>query len=240
MPDPEWKNQLFTDPIERESRQNEWYLGDTYHVAIGQGYLLTTPLQVNAWTNVIANGGKLCKPTIGKVTRDRRQGTSSCKDLGIQPQTIALVSEGMRRACEPGGTGWPLFNFNIKYQKSLRAGPEANIINEGKEASDSSELVTKRIPVACKTGTAEFGDPNERTHAWITVFAPIPKEFVPDSGNQDIKSDQIDAQGPTLSEDDVLTGEPEISVTVLVEGGGEGSYVAAPIAKSILEEWFSR
>lgn len=233
MPDPEWKNQLFTDPIERESRQNEWYLGDTYHVAIGQGYLLTTPLQVNAWTNVIANGGKLCKPTIGKVTRDRRQGTSSCKDLGIQPQTIALVSEGMRRACEPGGTGWPLFNFSVRRQETRDKQESQN-----ETASSSGTLV--RVPVACKTGTAEFGDPNERTHAWFTVFAPIPKEFVPDSGNQDIKSDQIDAQGPTLSEGEVLTGEPEISVTVLVEGGGEGSYVAAPIAKTILEEWFSR
>ena len=37
-----------------------------------------------------------------------------------------------------------------------------------------------------------------------------------------------------------ITGEPEISVTVLVEEAGEGSAVAAPIAKKILEEWFGR
>ena len=32
------------------------------------------------------------------------------------------------------------------------------------------------IPVACKTGTAEYGDPKNKTHAWFTVFAPLPKE----------------------------------------------------------------
>ncbi|MBI1919318.1 hypothetical protein HYS29_01915, partial [Candidatus Microgenomates bacterium] len=64
------------------------------------------------------------------------------------------------------------------------------------------------IPVACKTGTAEFGDSKNRTHAWFTVFAPIE--------------------------------DPQITVTVLVEAGGEGSNVAAPIAKKILEEWFGR
>jgi penicillin-binding protein 2 len=60
--------------------------------------------------------------------------------------------------------------------------------------------------VACKTGTAEFGDPEERTHAWLTAFAPLE--------------------------------EAEISVTVLVEKGGEGSSVAAPIARKIMEGFF--
>jgi len=214
MPDPPWKDQYFTLPADREARTNEWYLGDTYHVAIGQGYLLTTPLQVNAWTNVIASGGKLCRPTIGKETRDKRpfgqtqgkQETKNCKDLAIHEETIRLISEGMRKACEPGGTGFPLFNFGVT-----------------KKATPSGTFV--RVPVACKTGTAEYGDPKERTHAWFTAFAPIPSD---------------DAQPQGLSAEKILTGEPEISVTVLVEGGGEGSYVAAPIAKKIFEEWFSR
>lgn len=169
MPDPAWKAKQFDTEADKEKRNDEWYVGDTYHVAIGQGYLLTTPLQVNNWTNVIAAQGKLCKPTIEKKRQE-------CKDLGIKKETIDLITEGMKRACEPGGTGWPLFDF--------------------------------LVPVACKTGTAEFGDPQNRTHAWFTAFAPI--------------------------------DEPEISVTVLVEGAGEGSDKAAPIAKKILEEWFSR
>lgn len=184
MPDPVWKATQFDSEIDKEVRNDQWYLGDTYHVSIGQGYLLTTPLQVNAWTNVIGSGGKLCKPTIVK-------NSQTCKNLEIKKETITLITEGMKRACEPGGTGWPLFEFGIHKLDQL----------------DQLDKLVK-IPVACKTGTAEFGDPQNRTHAWFTAFAPIK--------------------------------EPEISVTVLVEGAGEGSDKAAPIAKKILEEWFGR
>lgn len=197
MPDPAWKKERFNTPQDREQRNDEWYVGDTYHVAIGQGYLLTTPLQVNVWTNIIANGGKLCRPTITK------QSQGVCRDLRVSPQTLELITEGMRQACAPGGTGWPLFNFAVNK-------------NEFGEASSSAAA---KIPVslACKTGTAEYGDPKNRTHAWFTVFAPLRD-----------------------AEESMLTGEPEISITVLVEGAGEGSSVAAPVAKKILEAWLSR
>jgi penicillin-binding protein 2 len=88
-----------------------------------------------------------------------------------------------------------------------------------------------KIPVACKTGTAEYGPSagsgSMKTHAWFTAFAPLPGDK--DSGN--LSSD---------SRNQILTGEPEISVTVLIEGAGEGSDKAAPVAKKILEAWFSR
>ena len=87
----------------------------------------------------------------------------------------------MREACAPGGTAFPLFNFQ----------PEG---------------LPRWSGVACKTGTAEFGDPAHRTHAWLTAFAPI--------------------------------DDPQIVVTALVEAGGEGSRIAAPIVKKVLEEWF--
>lgn len=204
MPDPAWKKLRFDTEADRVARNDEWYLGDTYHVAIGQGYLLTTPLVVNTWTNVIANGGKKCRPTIEKKgTGYRAQGTG-CEDLKIRKETVDLIMEGMREACAPGGTGWPLFTFGIK------------------KASDSASV---RIPVACKTGTAEFGDPKNHTHAWFTAFGPIPDQYIPD----DVKKGE-----------NYVSGEAEISVTVLVEGAGEGSTVAAPVAKKIFEEWFGR
>ena len=196
MPDPAWKKERFTSRADLEARNHLWFLGDTYHVAIGQGYLLTTPLQVNTWTNSIANGGKLCRPTIKKGVRD-------CHDLGIGEETIGVITEGMKKACETGGTGLPLFNFKVG---------------------------AAHVPVACKTGTAEFGDPDNKTHAWFTVFAPIP---VLGSGLEK-------REGQTPSDTERISGEPEISITVLVEGAGEGSDVAAPIAKKILEEWFRR
>ena len=201
MPDPTWKAARFNTPADMEARNGEWYLGDTYHVSIGQGYMLTTPLQVNAWTNVIAAGGKLCRPTIKKGSGIRDQGSGNCKDLNIKKETIDLIAKGMQAACATGGTGWPLFDFRVQ-----RSGNR-----EQKDASFSSSLTpvpSPLIPIACKTGTAEYGDPKNRTHAWFTAFAPAE--------------------------------DPEISVTVLVEAGGEGSSVAAPVAKKIYEEWFGR
>jgi len=153
MPDPAWKSTHFTSEADLAARNNQWYLGDTYHVSIGQGYLVTTPLQVNFWTNVVANGGRLCKPTIQKQGMG---GRKSCRDGGMKKETVELITEGMRRACAPGGTGWPLFNFTIPSNSAGGGGHP------------------RHIPVACKTGTAEFGDSKNRTHAWFTAFAPLP------------------------------------------------------------------
>ncbi|MEK7543276.1 MAG: penicillin-binding transpeptidase domain-containing protein [Patescibacteria group bacterium] len=224
MPNPSWKALRFDSAEDKRARNDLWYLGDTYHVSIGQGYLLTTPLQANTWTNAVANGGKLCRPTIEKLPATSYQLPAHCKNLNIKKETIDLITEGMKRACEPGGTGWPLFNFNIKYQIA-----NSKYLDNGtSEASSSSLTASKFIPLACKTGTAEYGDPDDKTHAWFTAFAPIPERFAHGTG-----------QAP-LSNQSTITGEPEISVTVLVEGAGEGSDNAAPVAKKILEEWFGR
>lgn len=219
MPDAAWKNSQFTTDEDKRLRNNEWYLGDTYHVSIGQGYLLTTPLQVNTWTNVVANGGKVCVPTIEKIGTGFRAKSPNCKNLHIKKETIDLIVEGMRRACATGGTGWPLFDFGVtKPDLTATVNPEAS----GSATSPKKRIA---VPIACKTGTAEFGHPDNHTHAWFTAFGPIPDSFVPD----DIRET-----------DGYVSGEPEISVTVLVEDAGEGSTVAGPIAKKIFEEWFGR
>lgn len=192
MPDPEWR---------WRERGGKWYLGDTYIVAIGQGDLLTTPLQVNAWTNIVANVGRLCRPHLVSNLSDL---SNLCKDIGIKKETIDLVRNGLIGACQPGGTGWPLFKFKIQNSKVKIDG--RNFL-ETYEATTSAQKMVELV-TACKTGTAEFGDPEDKTHAWFTIFAPA--------------------------------YDPQISITVLVERGGEGSSVAAPIAKKMLEEWFGR
>lgn len=197
MPDLEWQKKEKGEP---------WYLGDTYHVAIGQGDLLATPVQVNTWTNIVASVGKKCKPHFLKsINSSPNESFSDCKDLGIKNDYLLTVKEGMKGACSEGGTGYPMFNFRIPYSGSASVHPDGVDFFDVKEASASAKNMIG-IPVACKTGTAEYGDPKNKTHAWFTVFAPVE--------------------------------HPQISVTVLVEGGGEGSTVAAPIAKKILEKWF--
>jgi len=215
MPDPAWKKIRFDTAADRAARNDEWYVGDTYHVSIGQGYLLTTPLAVNTWTNVIASEGNLCKPTIGKITSAKAE-RNNCKNLNLRKETLDLIFRGMERACASGGTGWPLFNFTVR--KPL---DPASVTPEA-----SSSAAAIHVPIGCKTGTAEFGDPAKgHTHAWFTAFAPIPDEYIPD----EIKVTE-----------NYIDGIPEISVTVLVEGAGEGSDIASPVAKKIFEEWFSR
>lgn len=159
VPSPEWK---------REVKGERWFLGNTYHMAIGQGFLAVTPLEINVLTSVIASSGLLCGPRVVEESR--------CSDLELKKENIQLVKNSMIEACKPGGTGVPFFDF-----------PE-------------------EIKVGCKTGTAEI-DEGEETHAWFSVFGPA--DF------------------------------PEIVATVLVERGGEGSVVAAPLAREIFDYWFS-
>ncbi len=188
LPTVEWKEKEIGEP---------WYLGDTYHYGIGQGFLLTTPLQVNAWAQAIANKGVLFRP---RLLKDQKPYILQ-KDL-LNDKVFSLIRQGMIESCSPTGVAWPLFNFKVK---------NANLKVDGKNflavdpASGSADM--RQIAIACKTGTAET-TPNENPHAWITLFAPA--------------------------------FDPQIIVTVLSEKSGEGSNVAGPIAKKILEAWFSK
>lgn len=188
-----------------------WYLGDTYNMSIGQGYLETTPLQVNVITQIVANGGKMYQPHILK-------GREKTLQEGIvSGGYLATIREGMRQACAPGGTAYPLFNFTVANEKLTIDNKnyiESATPSARPASSESAQLKTKngkytQVVVGCKTGTAEshgVGKPDP--HAWLTVFAPF--------------------------------YDPEVVVTVLVENGGEGSSVAAPIARDILREYFEK
>ena len=193
VPDPEWKKEQIGEP---------WYLGDTYHYGIGQGYLLTTPLQVNMFTAVIANGGRLYQPRLLKNQEPRTKNQELLSD-----KANGLIRQGMVDSCSPTiGVAWPLFKFRVKNPQLKIDGK--NIL-EVKEASGSAQADDLReIPVACKTGTAQHGGEKTLPHAWITLFAPV--------------------------------HNPEIVVTVLNEESGEGSNEAAPIAKKILEAYFTK
>jgi penicillin-binding protein 2 len=139
-------------PFWKEEKLGEkWYLGDTINLSIGQGYLLTTPLQLARATAVFANGGYLCQPQILK-SQNSNLKTQNCKKLPISSKTLNLVREGMKQTCEPGGTGWPFFNFKVKNEKLK---------------------IEKEIKTGCKTGTAESPSTSGSPHAWFTIFAPF-------------------------------------------------------------------
>lgn len=186
VPTIEWKQEALGEP---------WYLGDTYNYGIGQGYLLTTPLQVNSWTQVIANNGTLYKPRLNK-----NEPTTILNKNFLSAKTISLIRQGMIGVCQTGGVAWPLFNFSVRNSK-------LHIDGKNYLPVASSSADTRAVTIACKTGTAQYGGENTLADAWITLFAPA--------------------------------YNPQIVITVLVENGGEGSNVAAPIAKEILSYYFS-
>ena len=95
MPSPEWKTRLFKTP---------WYAGETVSVAIGQGQVSATPLQMARVAAVIANGGRLVRPHLARAAAGG-PGAEPPRALGIRPETIAAVREGMR-AVVAEGTGW--------------------------------------------------------------------------------------------------------------------------------------
>ncbi len=183
IPTPDWKLRV---------KGEEWFLGDTYHMAIGQGDVLVTPLQINLMTNVMATAGKKCRlhmTAAGKV---------SCSQVPIDPVAVGIIHQGMVGACSPGGTAFPIFDWNEAAAKGLAAGTFA-------KSMDGQPLPL----VACKTGTAEYvaADGKTHLHGWLTAYAP--------------------ADNPT------------ISVTVVMEGGGEGSNVAAPVVRQVLAKYFN-
>lgn len=92
--------------LEKERLTGErWFLGNTYHTAIGQGDILTTPLQMNLATGAVVTG-KLCHPSLtGEVT---------CQELKTSQSNRELILEGMKQACSTGGTAFPFFDATYK------------------------------------------------------------------------------------------------------------------------------
>lgn len=134
VPTEEWK----------EKTKNEvWYIGDTYHMAIGQGDIAVTPLQVAEWTAAVANGGTLPKPHLVKAVKEgggeiRPLAWNQLGSVGISDEYLQTVRAGMRAAVTAG---------SARYLADLPEG------------------------VAGKTGTAEWND-HRQPHAWFTGFAP--------------------------------------------------------------------
>lgn len=138
LANPEWKQQTMKE---------KWYIGDTYNASIGQGYTLTTPLQMAAATAAVANGGTLWEPHLAAATINPQtnQETSippvATRTGFISASNLQVVREGMRETVLSGS---------------------------------ARPLNTLKVTSAGKTGTAQFGREN-RTHAWYTGFAPYEK-----------------------------------------------------------------
>ncbi|OGM59742.1 hypothetical protein A3A75_02210 [Candidatus Woesebacteria bacterium RIFCSPLOWO2_01_FULL_39_10] len=135
VPTPLWKIRV---------KGERWFLGNTYHLSIGQGDIALTPIAVNRAISAIANDGNLCPPHL--ANEDSVSGNYRCKKLDVNQENINLVKKGMVGACSSGGTGFTFFDFKEK------AG----------------------VDVACKTGTAETdkGEPHAWFTVFAPVEEP--------------------------------------------------------------------
>ncbi len=85
--------------------KERWYDGETANLSIGQGYLLTTPLQIAQMVSGIANGGYLIRPHIVKRIGGQEIGLFRQK-LNLKEGTIEVIKEGMRQVSQnKDGTG---------------------------------------------------------------------------------------------------------------------------------------
>jgi penicillin-binding protein 2 len=133
LPSKIWKEQTLGE---------RWYLGDTYNLSIGQGYLLVTPLQAALLTSYFANSGLVYQPHWLKEIKqgdkvEVYQPTVALQNI-ISPENLQVIREGMREAVVKG---------------------------------TAQSLQSVSVPVAGKTGTAQFNR-NKVAHSWFASFAP--------------------------------------------------------------------
>lgn len=188
IPDRDWKRGSFGEP---------WYPGETLVAGIGQGYILTTPLQLAVMTARIANGGhaitpRLVRQGLAGATADPPAAEEAVPSLGVPSAHLTLIRDAMDR-----------------------------VTNDRRGTAYASRIEEPGMAMAGKTGTAQVRRitmserlagvrDNEdlpwirRDHALFVAFAPV--------------------------------RAPAYTVAVVIEHGGGGAKVAAPIARDILLE----
>ncbi len=153
MPTREWK---------KKARDKPWHRGETLIVGIGQGYLLTTPLQLAVMTARLANpSGAAVTPRLTKAIGGRPVAGTEMAPLGIQPANMELVRDGMNRVVNhPTGTA----------QRS-KTGIEGFDM-----AGKTGTVQVRRISKAEREQGVKKNSElpwRERDHALFVAFAPV-------------------------------------------------------------------
>ncbi|MBM3712222.1 MAG: penicillin-binding protein 2 [Actinobacteria bacterium] len=144
VPDREWKKDYFKN----QKANTIWFPGDTVNMSIGQGDVLTTPLQMALAYSIIANNGLKVTPHIGKEVRDKGG------NLFIELENDEIVD----------------LSLNKEYLDIIEKGLGL-VVTSGTAASRFLNFPLKEIPVAGKTGTAEVL--GKQDYAWFVCYAPI-------------------------------------------------------------------
>jgi penicillin-binding protein 2 len=232
IPTPQWK---------RINLGENWSTGDTYIASVGQGYVLSTPLQVLQSAATIANDGVLMKPTLirqitdyeGNVVEkwfDPGEFTVSDQPVGdgdfqispfipkkrwdITTDPVITDYECVDGYCEDTGGKKPVDPYVVQ---QVQTGMRLAVLESSGTLHREQSFLNYPVPVAGKTGTAEYCDDVARsqnrcqfgswpTHSWTVAYAPY--------------------------------DDPEVVIVAFLYNGGEGGVVAAPVVRLIMDAYF--
>jgi len=175
VPSDEWKRKVLKQP---------WVGGDTLNTAIGQGFVLATPLQMALVTARIANGGIPIKPYLVRNHNIFKQFDTLKNEPLIAEAHIKFVQEGMRRVVnEPGGTAYGK-RIEIKgFEMAGKTGTSQVISKREKEMSKEENAANANHAIF--VGFAPFEDPKyaisvvvEHGGGGSATAAPIAKDII--------------------------------------------------------------
>lgn len=187
VPSRDWKQATLGEP---------WHLGETLINGIGQGFILTTPLQLAVMTARLANGGRAVTPHLARDLQAADgvvpRPVASPPPIGVSATALALVRRGMNAVTnEQGGTAW---NARIQDESMAMSGKTGTAQVRRITMRERETRVLKNEELPWK----------DRDHALFVAYAP--------------------------------ERAPRWAISVVVEHGGGGSAVAAPIARDVLIE----
>ena len=207
VPNTRWKKKYIGE---------NWYIGETLHTGIGQGYFQSTPIQLCLMTAQIANGGFEIKPKIifDSKKNNLKEYLKFKKENPNQPLPRKLLLSNLDLK--------PLF----KNQDNINIIKDAmySSSNEPGGTSYRSRLEDKRYMFAGKTGSSQI------------------KRFTEEQREAEVKQENV----PYKSRDHALfiafapVSDPKYAISVVVEHGGSGSKAAAPIAKKVIKKVLER
>jgi len=183
MPSSAWKQARFGQ---------KWYSGETISVAIGQGYVSVTPIQLAVMMSTVANGGTRVTPHLLRA-EDTGKGWKPIPKpapksvVKFKPETIAALHEGLWLVVNGAGTGG-----------------RSRIKDHNVAGKTGTAQVISLTGAKAARGRTEM---DLRDHGWFVFFAPH--------------------------------DNPEIAGVVFAEHSEHG-YLAAPIAKYVMETYFAK
>jgi penicillin-binding protein 2 len=188
LPSREWK---------REALGQAWFPGETLIMGIGQGFALSTPMQLAKATATLANKGKIIRPRLVSSTSNSISNEVNALPAFFEDQiTITnkthwdeIITSMKDVVHGVGGTAWRS-GLNAKYKFAGKTGT-AQVIGIAQDKEYKKEEIAE-----------EFQD-----HALFIAFAPVES--------------------------------PRIAVAIIVENGGGGSKIAAPIARKMLDHFMN-